>query len=164
MAENKKIKIDDSAIINVRSNTHGKLTYVNHRTGDKYVWGQFGDIQQMTMADLRAMKSNQVGFFANNRIMVTGIESEGYENARPADVYRALFVDRYYKNMLVPTNRFELCKWSVGTIKARVAAMTPALKDSLVITLRAMIANGELDSMKQIRNFELALECELQEA
>ena len=49
------LKLDDGVLLNVRSNVYGGLVYINSRTGDKYEWNEFGDVQQLTAGDLRAL-------------------------------------------------------------------------------------------------------------
>ena len=37
-----KVRLDDSVLIRVKSNTYGQLIYVNKRTGDRTEWSRFG--------------------------------------------------------------------------------------------------------------------------
>ena len=43
----KTVKLDDSVLISVKSNTFGGLIYVNPRTGDKTEWNGCGDVQTL---------------------------------------------------------------------------------------------------------------------
>ena len=43
----KSVKLDDSVLISVKSNTFGGLIYVNPRTGDKTEWNGCGDVQTL---------------------------------------------------------------------------------------------------------------------
>ena len=38
-----KVRLDDSVLIRVKSNTYGQLIYVNKRTGDRTEWSRFGE-------------------------------------------------------------------------------------------------------------------------
>lgn len=154
-------RIDDGALIRVKSNTFGQLVYINKRTGDKTEWSHFGDEQSITMADLRAMKGTQNGFFSDNMIIVTGIEDDRYDGLEPADIYDALLVSKYYKNLISPDNFGTLFKMSDKEIRERVKQMSSNARLNLVVALNNAIGTGVLDSLKKIRLFEEVLGCEL---
>ena len=97
-----KVRLDDSVLIRVKSNTYGQLIYVNKRTGDRTEWSRFGEEQSVTMGDLRAMKGTQLPFFSDQMIVVTGCDDERYPDLTPAEIYDALLVSRYYKNIVDP--------------------------------------------------------------
>ena len=154
----KNIKIEDSLLINVKSNTFGKLIYTNHKTGEKTVWSNAGDIQTLSFADLRAMKANQSSFFLNQRII---IEDTDDENVKAEDIYKALIVTKYYENLIDPTDFAKINSWTVSQIPNKVSKMTDSSKKNLVTALNEYIKEGKLDSVKKIKAFEEALQCEL---
>lgn len=159
--KNERVRLDDSALIRVKSNTFGKLIYINKRTGDKTEWTHHGEEQSVTMADLRAMKGNQNNFFADNMIIITGCEDDRYEDVEPADIYDALLVSKYYKNFIDPDKFGTLFKMSDAEIKSRVSQLSSNGKLNLVVALNTAINNGTLDSLRKIRLFEELLGCEL---
>ena len=156
-----KVRLDDSALIRVKSNTFGKLIYINKRTGDRTEWNHHGEEQSITMADLRAMKGTQNDFFADNMIIITGCEDDRYDDVEPADIYDALLVSKYYKNMIDPDKFGTLFKMSDDDIRARVAQMSKNARLNLVVALNTAINSGSLDSLRKIRLFEELLGCEL---
>lgn len=156
--DNKVIKLDETMLINVKSNTFGKLVYVNHRTGERTIWSNAGDIQTMALSELRAMKANQSSFFANQRIV---IESTENEEVTPNDVYKALAVAQYYTNLVESTDFTKINSWTVAQIPEKVAKLTESGKLNLVTALNEYIEEGKLDSVKKIKAFEEALNCEL---
>lgn len=155
------VRIDDGALIRVKSNTFGQLVYINKRTGDKTEWNHFGEEQSVTMADLRAMKGTQNGFFSDNMVIITGVEDERYADLEPADIYEALLVSKYYKNLIAPENFGSLFKMSEKEIRDRIGQMSSNAKLNLVVALNSAINNGALDSLRKIRLFEEILGCEL---
>lgn len=155
------VRIDDGALIRVKSNTFGQLVYINKRTGDKTEWNHFGEEQSVTMADLRAMKGTQNGFFSDNMVIITGVEDERYADLEPADIYEALLVSKYYKNLIAPENFGSLFKMSEKEIRDRIGQMSSNAKLNLVVALNSAINSGALDSLRKIRLFEEILGCEL---
>lgn len=160
-ASPEKVRLDDSALIRVKSNTFGTLIYINKRTGDKTEWNGFGDEQPMTMADLRAMRGTQNAFFSDNMIVITGCDDERYPDAAPSDIYDALLVSKYYKNMLDPDRFDTLFAMPDAEIRERVGYLTGNARLNLVVALNKAVQSGQLDSLRKIRLFEELLGCEL---
>lgn len=159
----KKLKLDDSVGILVASNVFGLLTYVNHKTGDKYQWEKMGDIQTLYVSDIRAMKSNQQKFLEDNWILIEGMADidETYEDVETDDIYEALQISHYYNNRLCPNNLGDIFNWSVSEIKAKVPKMNTGIKESLVVRANELIKSGVLDSISKLKAFEEVLGCEL---
>lgn len=160
-AAKKAVKLDDTVLINVKSNTYGTLFFRNPRTGDSTEWGHFGDVEQLTMGDLRAMKGTQRSFYENQWIYIVGVEDEGYEDVTADDICKALMVTQYYKDILDPDNFDQVFSWPEAKIKERVSMMGPGAKMNLMVAANTAIANGKLDSLKKIKIFEDLLGCEL---
>lgn len=159
----KKLKLDDSVSILVSSNVLGLLTYVNHKTGDKYQWNKIGEVQSLYVSDIRAMKSNQQRFLEENWILIEGIADldEEYEGVDIDDVYDALQISHYYKNRLCPKDIGEIFNWSSSDIKAKVPKMTQTVKESIIIKANELIKSEVLDSISKVKALEEALNCEL---
>lgn len=160
--EKKKLeRIDDYAILNVRSNVNGTLIYINHKTRERVVWRPEEDerVQQITFAELRDMRGSQIEFFANNWIVIDSIETEGYEDYTPQDVYAALRVSQYYDKETTPSDFNEVFKWSPEKIIEVVPKMSTATKENLLVSLNEAVRGGKLDSLRKIKAFETALNC-----
>ena len=156
-----KVRLDDSALIRVKSNTFGTLIYINKRTGDRTEWSGFGDEQLVTMADLRAMKGTQNAFFSDNMIVIVGCQDPRYSDVTPADIYDALLVSKYYKNILDPDRFDTIFSMPDSEIRERVGYLTRNAKLNLVVALNRAVQSGQLDSLRKIRLFEELLGCEL---
>lgn len=157
----KAVKLDDTVLVNVKSNTYGQLFFRNPRTGDATEWSHFGDTQTLTMGDLRAMKGSHRAFYENQWIYILGIEDSGYEDVTPDDIYKTLMVSQYYKNVLDPDNFHQIFSWSEAKIRERVAMMSSGAKLNLVVAANTAVQNGTLDSLKKIKTLEDVLGCEL---
>lgn len=160
-APKKPVKLDDSVLISVKSNTFGGLIYVNPRTGDKTEWNGCGDVQTLTMGDLRAMKGTQRAFFENQWIYIVGVDEGGYEEVTSEDIYKSLMVTQYYKNILDPDNYAEMFSWEPTRIKEAVSMMSDGAKMNLVVAANTSIEDGTLDSLRKIQILEECLGCEL---
>lgn len=153
------VKITDDMICNVASACFGGLIYVDPRTREKIEWEDYGVTQQIPFEMLRTMKMNYVKFFKNNWVVIKGVEDE--PDITPADVYRALHVEQFYRNIIDPDNFESVCAWKESEIEERVKLLTPGARQNLTVALNTFIENGTLDSVRKIKAFEKALGCEL---
>lgn len=161
-AKKKQVKLDDTILVNVKSNTFGKLIYVNPRTGDRTVWDHYGDVQTLSMGDLRAMKGTQRAFYENQWIFIVDIADGDYEDVSADDIYKALLVSQYYKNVIDPSNFAKVFTMDTDKIKERVAMMSKGARLNLIVAAGTAIKNGQLDSLKRIKTLEEVLGCELE--
>lgn len=156
------IKIEDGVSIKVKSGFYGVLCYTNPRSGETFIWEHSGDIQFLSMSDLKTMKAQDVGFFKNQWVVIVGVADDSDCKAKPADIYKALAIDIYYKNFIDPTTFDEVCNWTESEIAERVATLSDGARQNLVVALNGFIQDGTLDSRRKIKAFEKALDCELQ--
>lgn len=155
------VKIDDSALINVRSNVFGELFYIDHITKERVSWPCCGAVQQLPMGMLRHMKLGAAKFFERQLVLIIGFADENAEKYEVADIYKNLYITQYYQNILDPTNYDEICSWSPDEISEKVSMMPAATRAKLAVALNTYIEKGLMDSLRAIRAFEKALGCEL---
>lgn len=155
------VRIDDTALINVKSNVFGELIFVDPVTKAKVRWGQCGEVLQLPLAMLRNMKNGAVKFFTNQLVIITGFADENAEKYEVADIYKALYISQYYKDILDPTDYGDICSWSPAVIKQKVPMLSKGAKGKLVVALNTYIEKGILDSLKAIKTFEEVLGCDL---
>ena len=153
--------IPDSALINVKSNAFGKLIYVSKKTGERIVWDQCGEIQQVTLATLRGIKLECIKFYREQLIIPVGFADENADKFNPADIYKQLFIAQYYKNLVDPSDYEVLCTMTPAEIKEKISFMSTGAKENLAVAVNTFIEKGVLDSIKAIKAFEEALGCEL---
>lgn len=156
-----QIKIDDHAIINVKSNVFGELIYIDKRTQEETKWSSCGSVQPMTFGALRNMKASSVSFYKNQWIIITGFADENADKYTPADIYKALFITQYYQNLVEPSDYRTVCSWTAEEIAEKVSLMSSESRANLAVALNTYIEKGFLDSLKRIRAFEEALGCDL---
>ena len=155
------IRLDDTALINVKSNVFGELIFVDPVTKAKVKWSQCGEPLQLPLAMLRNMKNGAVKFFTNQLVIITGFADENAEKYEVADIYKALYITQYYKDILDPTNYDDICSWTPAVIKQKVPMLSKGAKGKLVVALNTYIEKGVLDSLKAIKTFEEVLGCDL---
>lgn len=160
-AEKKTItNIGDNVLVLVQSGFYGKLVYMSRKSGDTVIWENPGDVQIMSMRDLREMKAEQVGFFKNQWVIILGVAEGEKCKATPEDIYRSLIVSQYYENFINPSDFEAVCDWDEKTIRQRIPLMSQGAKDNLSVALNGFINDGKLDSIKKIRLFAEVLDCD----
>lgn len=155
------VRIDDTALINVKSNVFGELIFVDPVTKAKVRWVQCGEVLQLPLAMLRNMKNGAIKFFTNQLVIITGFADGNAERYEVADIYKALYISQYYKDVLDPTDYGDICSWSPAVIKQKVPMLSKGAKGKLVVALNTYIEKGVLDSLKAIKTFEEVLGCDL---
>lgn len=131
---------------------------MDKRSGETIDWEFCGDIQPVSMSLLRSIKASAAIFFTENKILVDSVDDGEHT---PEDVYNALAVGRYYKDIIDPDDFQKVCGWSVKDIETKVPLLTTTARENLVVALNTFIEDGTLDSLKKIRAFEEALGCNL---
>lgn len=150
-------RIDDGVLVKVKSTYFGKLYFRNKKTGEAVEWDRAGEIQIMSMGDLRSMKAEQSVFFKNQWVVILGVADGSDSKATCADIYKALVITKYYENYIEPTDYKAICSLSEQEIAERVAMLSAGGKENLLVALNEYIKNGVLDSVRKIRAFENAL-------
>nr|DAO56483.1 MAG TPA: hypothetical protein [Caudoviricetes sp.] len=155
------VRIEDTALINVKSNVLGELIFVDPITKAKVKWAQCGEVLQLPLSMLRNMKNGAIKFFTNQLVIITGFADENADKYEVADIYKALYITQYYKDILDPANYDEICSWTPAEIRQKVPMLSKGAKGKLVVALNTYIEKGVLDSLKAIKTFEEVLGCDL---
>lgn len=159
----KKLRLDDNVLISVKSNRFGELIYINHKTGDETRWENFGDVQPLSVGDLRAMKAKQLTFFKENWITIEGIEDadDDYDDVEIEEIYEALQISQYYDEYLCPKDINKVFNWTTDEIKNKIPRMTKSVRESILVRANELIKLNILDSMSKVKALEEVLGCEL---
>lgn len=155
------VVIDDSSMINVKSNVFGELFFIDPVTKEEISWGQCGAVQTLPMSTLRHMKNGASKFFSDQLVYIIGFADENADKYEVADIYKALYITQYYKNFFDPSDYSEICSWTSEQIKEKVSLMPKAVRQKMIVALNTYIEKGILDSLRAIKTFEEALGCEL---
>lgn len=141
--------IDPNQYVPVRNGFRGRLIYISPRTGERFDWSEFGDMQEMELRELQNAKSSKKKFFQNNWFMLDDW------------VVDYLGVRQYYKNS-VPIDEFDdLFKKSPSEIKKILSKVPDGQKRSIAYRARELIRDNKIDSLSVISALEESLGVEL---
>lgn len=138
--------------VTVRNGFNGKLVYKSRKTGEKFVWGEFGAEQDMELSELKNAKNASKAFFENNWFL--------FDNP---EVIAFLGLERMYKNALEYDTFDDLFRLSPDEISARIALLSDGQKTTVCYRARQKIADEEIDSIKVINALEKSLGIDLVE-
>lgn len=145
-------EVDLNEYIVVRSGYNGRLVYKSPRTGEKFVWPEFGSEQMIELFELRSAKNTMKKFFTNNWFMFDDDYSW---------VVDYLGVGQFYKHALSLDNFDDLFAKSPAEIEETIAHLSDGQKKSVSYRARQLIAKEAIDSNKAIAALERALGVEL---
>ena len=145
-------KVDPHQYITVKNGFQGKLVYKSQRTGEKFVWENFGDEQEIELIELKNAKNASKKFFINNWFV--------FEDPW---VIEYLGVKQFYKNSLGLDDFDKVFSLSPIEIRETIAKLSAGQKRSLAYRAKELIGSGEIDSNKAIAALEESLGIELVE-
>lgn len=143
-------EIDPNQIVIVRNGYQGRLFYKSSRTGEKFVWPEFGSEQEMELRELRNAKNSNKQFFINNWFM--------FDEPWIVDY---LGVRQFYRNAITIDDFDDLFQKSADEIEKIVEGLSAGQKRSVSYRARQLVADGEIDSRKAIDSLERSLGIEL---
>ena len=148
-----KVKeVDLHEYVTVKNGSVGKLVYVSPRTGERFVWEEFGDEQEMELQELKNAKAANKKFFERNWFMF----DDEFDW-----VIDYLGVRAFYKHAIGIDGFDDLFKKTPAAIAKIVGELTDGQKRSVSFRARQLIADGEIDSMKVIASLEKCLGVDL---
>lgn len=142
--------VDMTQFVVVRNGFQGRLIYKSPRTGERFIWDEFGAEQEMELRELRNARNSAKKFFINNWFMFD-------ENW----IIDFLGVKQFYKNAVSIDDFDSVFSKPADEIKTIIGDMSNGQKRSAAYRARQLIAAGEIDSNKAIAALEEALGTEL---
>ena len=142
--------IDPNQYVVVRNGFQGRLVYKSKKTGERFVWSEFGSEQEMELSELKNAKNTYKRFFTNNWFM--------FDEPWVIDY---LGMAQYYKYALNLDNFDDLFTKTPAQIEKTIAQLSTGQKKSVTYRARQLIADGAIDSNKVIVSLEKALGVEL---
>lgn len=142
--------IDAHQYIIVRNGFQGRLVYKSRRTGEMFVWDEFGAEQEMELQELKNAKNSYKKFFINNWFMF----DEDW-------IIDYLGVRQFYKHA-IPIDEFDsIFTMKPAELKRTVNALSDGQKKSVAYRAKELIAAKRIDSLSVIEALENALKIEL---
>lgn len=142
--------IDVHQYVTVRNGFQGRLVYKSRRTGEMFVWDEFGAEQEMELQELKNAKNSYKKFFINNWFMF----DEDW-------IIDYLGVRQFYKHA-IPIDGFDsIFTMKPAELKRTVDALSDGQKKSVAYRAKELIAAKRIDSLSVIEVLENALKIEL---
>ena len=142
--------VDPSMYVTVRNGFQGRLVYQSRKTGELFIWDNFGDEQDMELRELKNAKNSYKKFFINNWFMFDEDWIVDY-----------LGVRQFYKNAVSIEDFDKIFKQKPDELKKTISEMSDGQKQSVAYRAKALISNGEIDSLSVVSTLEELLGTEL---
>lgn len=151
----KKISLD--YIIPVRSGVQGGLTYISRKNGYEITWDEYGAIEYLPYEELVAMRNGHKRFFIDNWVFI-----EDTDKYTAEDIYKALQVDRYYKNIF-DIDIDSVLSLECDSLKNKLSDLTNGMKDTIATRAKQLIIDKSpiMDSTAKRELIESILDVEL---
>lgn len=156
----KKVKIPKDYDIPVKSNVQGKLTYTSSKTKYTEEWDEIGMVAYLEYDELISMRNAHKKFFENNWILI-----EDTDDYTASEIYTALGVEKYYKNIALFETLDDVFNLSVSEINKIIPTLSQGHKTNIASRAMQLIADNDerMDSTSKIKAFEKALGINLRE-
>ncbi|WP_440453566.1 hypothetical protein [Ruminococcus intestinalis] len=145
-----KKNLDPNMIVTIKNGFQGRLVYQSKKTGETFIWEEFGDEQDMELSEAKAARNSSKKFFINNWFLIDDPE-----------VIEYLGVEQYYKHALNSENFDEIFNKTAKEIKEIISQLSTGQKRSLAYRAKQLIEDGTVDSIKVIKALEDGLGVEL---
>jgi hypothetical protein len=143
-------KFDPDQIVTVKNGFQGRLVYRSRKTGERFVWDEFGAEQDMELSELKSARSSNKKYFINNWFMFDDPEIVNY-----------LGMSQYYKFALNIKDFDNLFSKSAPEIESVIKNLSVGQKKSVAYRAKQLIAEEVIDSNKVIATLEKCLGVEL---
>lgn len=144
--------VDPDDYVTVHNGHHGTLIYKSKRTGETFVWDEYGEEQEMQIRELKDAKNSNKKFFINNWFVFDD------EHQWVVDY---LGMRNFYRNSIGLGKFDDIFKLSPAELKTELDSMSDGQKSSVACRARQLIIDGEIDSRKIIATLEETLGVEL---
>ena len=145
----KRLEINRDELIVCRSATEN-LVYISKRTGEKFEWAEFGDVQYITLGELITMKSTQPRFL-----------KEGWLIIDDEEAIEQLGLAKMYGNIFEIEDMAEFLEKDPYEMERILKNMPRGFKNSIAQFAREQVESGELDSNRKIKLLEQLLDVDL---
>lgn len=142
--------IDPNQIITVRNGSQGRLVYKSKRTGERFIWDEFGAEQDMELGELKNARNSNKKYFINNWFM--------FDEQWVVDY---LGMGKFYKFSISIDGFDELFDKPASEIEEIISKLSDGQKKSVAYRAKQLIAEGGIDSNKTITTLEKCLGTEL---
>lgn len=144
-------ELPNDTVIRVRSITFGTTIYKSPITGSEFIWNKMGDVQDMTIGELRTMNNSYSDFL--NKPMLILLDDRAIRQFRLSKLYES--VSSIYDLKTLFTK-------DISTIEGVITkALEANMRDMLISRVRMMYKNGALKDINVIRLLEDKLQFDI---
>jgi hypothetical protein len=144
-------ELPNDTVIRVRSITFGTTIYKSPITGSEFIWNKMGDVQDMTIGELRTMNNSYSDFL--NKPMLILLDDRAIRQFRLSKLYES--VSSIYDLKTLFTK-------DISTIEGVITkALEANMRDMLISRVRMMYKNGSLKDINVIRLLEDKLQFDI---
>lgn len=136
--------------VTVRNGYDGCLIYRSSKTGEKFVFENFGDTHDIEIQELKKARNDAKAFFRNGWFLIDD-----------PDVITYLGLGEYYKNAFTYEDFDKLAEMTPEEISEKIAKVSPGQRETIAHRARTMIADGRIDSHRAIAALEQGLGVQL---
>lgn len=140
----KSRKLTEDTIVTIINNTRGELYYINRSQKD-WRWGATGDEHQITISELREMKSSYRTFFEKQWIVFA---------EEDMDVIPFLKLEKFYQSSITPQYIIDKLEGSEGEFVHFIDSANANIKSMILTIAREKYKNRELINPYIIRKIE----------
>lgn len=147
----KRAQIDPNALVPCRSTTHGELIYISKRSGERIIWEDYDDVQDITMGELKNLHASSPSFI-NDVLFV--IDDE--------EVVDALKLTKLYETIFDIGNLEDFFDKEYNELEKLLEKLPKGLQKTVASKAGEMVRNDKLDSRAKIKLIEEKLKVDLQ--
>jgi len=137
-------------IVTVRNGFQGRLVYKSRKTGERFVWDEFGSEQDMELGELKNARNSNKKYFINNWFM--------FDEPWIVDY---IGMSQYYKFAVSIEDFDKIFEMPTAELEKTIKKMSDGQKKSIAYRARQLISDGAIDSNKVISVLEKNLDVEL---
>lgn len=136
----KRIEIDRHRLVPVMNMTNGKLIYVSKKTGAKWVWASYGDVDEIEFYELQSMKTSYKGFINDPMLLILDDE-----------VVKYMGLESTYETILKYEDLEALFRMNNNDFKELVDNAPKAITVAIVSRAREKLEDESLESVWKVK-------------
>lgn len=146
-------KFAQDELILCRSITSGELLYPSRKTGQLYIWSNYGDYCEVEYQDLQSLKSTRSPYIFKPHFIIEDEELLEQWNKDLAPLYEKLSDSGNIESFFAISD--------FNTFKEKLTAYPEGIKNSIKIMAAEKVKDGSLDSRRKIDIIDEVLKTDL---
>lgn len=146
----KTVEIEPNELIDVRSVTHGGLTYISPKTNMKITWRRYGDTQPVEYSELLTMRATTRVFLEEPCIVIDDEQ-----------VAEKLGLTKLYEQLSETEDLDAFFNKSVIEMQEKIKKAPRGIKEAIRYKASELVRNGSLYDMRKIKMLEEELRLDL---